>query len=212
MFPALPRPHRSEGRRCCSYPTLRADAALEPIRRPGREQERERAAQEPGPVRENFLGLDTQAGWQLASHRGARWPAVMDPPLVSRTPARSQSATRHRSEPRSHGRQVSPLPLCRDCLTGEERGRKSVRSGCMAGGQSPPVISRSVRLRSPPPGYDSLAPGKPRCGVVCRYQLSRDFPSPFPGIFSHLPALRCSGSVDETASHLQQWRLPRIKV
>jgi hypothetical protein len=69
-----------------------------------------------------------------------------------------------------------------------------------AAGQSAPVISRSVVLRSLSPGYDSLALGKPRCGV-CRYQLSRDFPSPFPGRFSHLPALRmqCIGGRDGLA-------------
>jgi hypothetical protein len=69
-----------------------------------------------------------------------------------------------------------------------------------AAGQSAPVISRSVVLRSLSPGYDSLALGKPRCGV-CRYQLSRDFPSPFPGRFSHLLALRmqCIGGRDGLA-------------
>jgi hypothetical protein len=62
-----------------------------------------------------FLRLDTQAEWQLASHRGVRLgPAVMDSSPAPR-PARLQkkNATRHRSGPRSHGtasRSAASLP------------------------------------------------------------------------------------------------------
>jgi hypothetical protein len=116
IFPALLCPRPSEGGamsillpsdapgRCSS----RTPSAVRVESKSGREH-----GTRTGAGTREFSGPGYPGRWQLASHRGARWPTVMDPSLVSRTPARSQernTASERAPQPRTASLSAVSLP------------------------------------------------------------------------------------------------------